>query len=320
VIERFKNVMRDGASGLNGAIHGTKGNTMRNAWVRGMTVGVLAGLAGAAEARPPERVASGLWPTPVAPAPETPKPEPAPAPAPVTRPAPVPRPAPTRTPAAPRQAVPAPARGTDAGPARRSLFIGVERLFGASRADWANDRSEDFYASERTVSGLAVVGLDQPLRVGLDLALGPHATLGGVIGFGTRTQANDVDGVRDARPETMKSLVVGARAGLVMPAGPVVELWLRFGFSHIRLTEESESEVERDQERLAVTDLNVEATLLLKPAPGWAITLGAYLDKSLSGELRYLNDDFRDDRADAISTTDLDRTGYGAALGLVTWL
>ena len=191
-------------------------------------------------------------------------------------------------PAAPPVEEPAPRFG-----ATGDIAVGAERLFGfasvsaTATVDAGNGQTAE--ATEST-SSFTLLGQGSPLpafmlpRVGFDAFVTEGLSLGGFLLFGTRSSKRELGGsvqatrASDGPTETL--VVLGPRIGYAAMFSDTVGLWPRGGITYV--SDSAEDGVDRAS--VTMTELTLEALLIVVPVEHVGFTVGPIVEVGLGGE------------------------------------
>lgn len=174
---------------------------------------------------------------------------------------------------------------------RRNLVFSAERLFGFYIDNTTIEAAGRDISDDKTVIGLGWSDRSSELtlpRLGIDYFLTSHFTLGGNVGFFSRTREGD----------TTTSFLLGLRGGYAIRLGHAVSLWPRVGFTY---TSTNNEHVTSDTYTFA---LSIDAPFSFALTEGFAFTVGPCADIGFVAE-----------RADQ----DASQLIFGLMIGLTGW-
>ena len=208
------------------------------------------------------------------------------------------QPPPPPAPYAP-QAVPAVGSAAPFG-ASGQVILSAGRLFGVSAysAKVEGDNNVSITESGTAINLLygtdaGVAGPYSAPRLGFDYIVAPNVSLGGELGFVSRsgtyeTKAASTTSSRDLPKLT--GFAFSPRFGYIVGINPTLAIWLRAGVTYWSLSSEAKED-SGTQTRTTTTTasnfaLNVDPQLVISPTSHFAVTLAPVLDLPLSGNLK----------------------------------
>lgn len=186
--------------------------------------------------------------------------------------------------------VPAGAQAEELG-VRQNLVFAAERLFGFYIDNTTADAGARELSDHNTVIGLGWSHESSKLtvpRLGIDYFLTSSFTLGGNVGFFSRSHESN----------TTTGFILGLRAGYALRLGHAVSLWPRGGFTY---TSTDEEHVASDTYTFALT---IDAPFSFALTEGFAFTVGPCADIGFLAERRDL---------------DVNQVVFGLMIGLAGW-
>jgi hypothetical protein len=214
--------------------------------------------------------------------------------------------------------------------AQGQIILSADRLFGLSV--WSL-KVEGDNGTSATTSGTAVNllwGSDSDVsgpyatpRLGFDFAVAQSITIGGSIGFLSRsgTRESEGGGTTVSQDEPSKSgFAFAPRFGYILGINPTISIWFRGGITYFSSKTESKETAGGSTQTTTVTvdgfALNLEPQLVITPAPHFGLTLGPVGDIPLSGNAKVENSGF----ANSSQERSTKITNFGLTFGLLGYI
>jgi hypothetical protein len=186
-------------------------------------------------------------------------------------------------------------------------------------------------------------------RLAIDGFVGPQVTLGGSVGYISRSGTSKTSSVTklsssssstststdDDLPD-VSAFALSPRLGVVVTLGPKVALWLRGGVTYFQTSVESKSVLRstngdpntttQTKTETSGTALTLDAQLVIVPVDHVGITIGPVFDVGLDGSTKTTSTTttpatgFSSAETDtAVTDGDLKQSNYGVAAGLIAF-
>lgn len=171
-----------------------------------------------------------------------------------------------------------------------TFAFGVERVFGFYRTHRDLDNGQQERTNDRNTFSFAITSFPAPVpyalpRLGFDVFIIDHLSLGGSFGFATWDNDEDRtnltgNGNRNTQTQETKStlFLVSPRVGYAVMFGDVVGIWPRGGLTYYSQTDSNGNDV--NEHSFALT---LEFHLVIVPLEHVGITLGPVIDIGFAG-------------------------------------
>jgi hypothetical protein len=184
------------------------------------------------------------------------------------------------------------------------FILSADRLFGLSFWSWKTDRDNGVTATLSGTSinllsgsdmnidrdGFAIPSPYSTARLGFDYVVASNITLGGSLGFVSRSGTDEVDNNGETNSNDLPSIIefiVNPRFGYALVINPTVALWFRGGITyfseHAELKETRGTATFTSSLSLNGFALSLDPQLVITPVPHFGLTLGPVADIPLSG-------------------------------------
>ena len=202
-----------------------------------------------------------------------------------------------------------------------TLALAADRVFGFSYTTQTTERAGIETSTSITTIGLlgsySLVSASALPRLSADYFAGPGVSLGGSLVYVHLSPSTEVDGQETEDGGSVGIFLISPRVGYAKMFNENVGIWPRAGITYMHASGEGES---MDGTGATVTTdtsasqtlLNIEAMLVLSPAPSVGLTLGPTFDYEL-GRSQEIDGD---DALDGVSTS---YTSIGLQAGLLAW-
>jgi hypothetical protein len=186
---------------------------------------------------------------------------------------------------------------------RGQVILSADRLFGLS---FWSAKLEGNNGATSTDSGTAInllwgdnssiSGPYSTPRLGLDFTVTDGVSLGGSIGFISRSGKNEASaGSGSATVTTDNPTVTGfafaPRGGYILALNPLLGFWFKGGITYYTASSKTEvtagGQTQTDTTSNNGFSLNIEPELVITPVPHFGLTIGAVADIPLSGNAKF---------------------------------
>jgi len=198
---------------------------------------------------------------------------------------------------------PPPAAGGPGFGGRGQVILSADRLFGLSF--WSSKTDLDNNASS-TDSGTAVnllwgdtssvSGPYSTPRLGVDFTVTDNVSLGGSVGFISRSGKNEATPpggsatVTTDNP-TVTGFAFAPRGGYILAVNPMLGFWFKGGITYYSMKSESTASAGGQSQTDTLSfngfSLNIEPELVITPVPHFGLTIGGVADIPLSGNAKF---------------------------------